>query len=203
MSILSAAMILFLMMDPIGNVPLFAALLKDVDSRRRSWVVLRENLIALVMLLFFLGLGPTLMGLLHIEQPALNIAGGVVLFIVSLQMIFPRKGGIYETQVDGEPFIVPLAIPLIAGPSTMAVVMLMSTREPQRRLDWVIALLAAWGVGLVILLLANRLRPLFGPRGLLAIERLMGMVLLVLAVQMSLRGIETFVQEHVAHPATR
>ena len=140
------------------------------------------------------------MGWLHIREPALNIAGGAVLLMIARQMIFPGKSGGMAGGLatggsagEGEPFIVPLAIPLIAGPATMAVVMLMATREPARRLEWVVAILIAWIVGLCIHLLAGRLRPLLGPRGLLAAERLMGMILLVMAVQMALSGFELFV----------
>lgn len=195
MSILSAAITLFLMMDPVGNVPAFAAFLKDVEPRRRSAVVIRENIIALFTLLFFLLFGPGIMGLLHIGKEALSVAGGIVLLIVSLEMIFPHRRAAYaDPTVQGEPFIVPLAIPLIAGPSTMAVLMLMATNEPERRGAWIIALLLAWGGGVVILLLANRLRPLLGSRGLIAIERLMGMILLVLAVQMTLSGLQMFLR---------
>ncbi len=199
-TVISAVVTLFLMMDPIGNVPVFATLLKDVEPRRRSVVVIRENLIALAALLGFLSLGPLVMGWLHIREPALNIAGGAVLLMIALQMIFPGKSGGMAGGLatggsagEGEPFIVPLAIPLIAGPATMAVVMLMATREPARRLEWAVAILIAWIVGLCIHLLAGRLRPLLGPRGLLAAERLMGMILLVMAVQMALSGFELFV----------
>jgi multiple antibiotic resistance protein len=194
-SILSAAITLFLMIDPIGNVPAFAAFLKDVDSKRRPAVVLRENLIALGVLLFFLLFGPTVMGWLHIQEAALGTAGGVVLFIVSLEMIFPgRRAGYHDPAVSGEPFIVPLAVPLIAGPSTMAVLMLMATRDPQNLRALTLAVLLAWTASLIILLLADRLRPLLGQRALVAIERLMGMVLLVLAVQMSMSGIAAFLK---------
>lgn len=200
MTVISASATLFLMMDPIGNVPVFATLLKDVEPRRRSAVVIRENLIALATLLGFLILGPLVMGWLHIGEPALNIAGGAVLLMIALQMIFPSRAGgmagglaVGGAVDEGEPFIVPLAIPLIAGPATMAVVMLMATREPERRLEWVLAILIAWVLGLCIHLLAGRLRPLLGPRGLLAAERLMGMILLVMAVQMGLSGCELFV----------
>ncbi|HOQ84271.1 MAG TPA: MarC family protein [Phycisphaerae bacterium] len=201
MSIYSAAITLFLMMDPIGNVPAFAALLKDVDARRRSVVVVRENVIALGVLLFFLLFGPSVMGLLHIEEAALSVAGGVVLFIVALEMIFPGRRAVHSDPASsGEPFIVPMAIPLIAGPSTMAVLMLMASREPARRPEWTAALLIAWSAGLIVLLLADRLRPLMGARGLAVIERLMGMVLLVMAVQMSMSGLRGF--WHSVAPAT-
>lgn len=194
MSFLSAAITLFLMMDPIGNVPAFAALLQDVDARRRSNVVAREHLVALGVLLFFLLFGPRVMGLLHIEESALSLAGGLVLFIVSMEMIFPGRRSGYDPASRGEPFIVPLAVPLIAGPSTMAVLMLMASHDPNRRGIWMMALLVAWTASLIVLLLANRLRPLLGPNGLAALERLMGMVLLVMAVQMSMSGMRGFFQ---------
>lgn len=193
-TIFSAAVTLFLMMDPIGNVPAFAALLKDVDARRRSKAVLREHLFALGVLLFFLVCGPQATRLLHIDNETLAITGGIVLFIVALEMIFPgRRNGYHDAAGDAEPFIVPMAIPLIAGPSTMAALMFMSSSQPERRLEWFVALMLAWTASLTVLLSANRLRPLFSPRALTALERLMGMVLLVLATQMSLTGVKGFV----------
>ncbi|MBN1489466.1 MAG: MarC family protein [Phycisphaerae bacterium] len=192
MSILSAAMTLFLVMDPVGNVPMFAGLLKNVERRRWSWVIFRENVIALVTMLSFLFLGPTLMGLLHIEEPALNVAGGIVLLIIALRMIFPRRDLGAPEGDEGEPLIVPLAIPLIAGPSIMAVIMLMATRAPEQRMLCLGALLLAWAAGLLILLSAGRLQRLLGRRGLIATERLMGMILVVVAVQMAMSGIERF-----------
>lgn len=196
MWIVSAALTLLLVMDPVGNVPLFAALLKNVDRARWSWVILRENLIALVALLFFLLAGPMLMRYLGIEEPALNIAGGLVLVIIALRMIFPERGGLTSDEAGGgEPLVVPMAIPLIAGPSAMATVMLMATRAPQRRLECVGALVSAWVVGCAILLAAGRLQRLLGRRGLVAVERLMGMILIVVAVQMSMTGVERFVAD--------
>lgn len=193
MTILSATLTLFLVMDPIGGVPVFAALLKGVDNRRWSRVVLRENLIALVTMVFFLFFGPKIMGMLHIKEPALNVAGGLVLIIVALEMIFPGRGrSLTSSESESEPFIVPLAIPLIAGPSTLAVLMLMATQYPRQRMEWLLALLAAWAAGLTILLLAGRLHHLLGQRGLAAAERLMGMILIVVAVQMTMTGVGAF-----------
>lgn len=192
--IFSAAVTLFLMMDPIGNVPVFAALLKDIDARRRSAAVIREHVFALIVLLFFLLCGPQATRLLHIDNETLAITGGIVLFIVALEMIFPGRRNVYYDATDtAEPYIVPMAIPLIAGPSTMAALMLMSSSQPERRFEWFVALMLAWTASLAVLLSANRLRPLFSPRALTALERLMGMVLLVLATQMSLGGVRGFV----------
>jgi len=181
-------------MDSVGNVPVFSVLLKNVAPARRPRVIFRENLIALATLLFFLFFGSRLMALLHIESAALATAGGVVLFVIAFEMIFPdRRAARQDAPVDThEPLIVPMAIPLIAGPSTMAVLMLMVSQQPGRHLEWTLALLIAWLCGTVVLLLADRLRAWLGPRGLLAIERLMGMILLVLAVQMSIDGLREF-----------
>ena len=195
--LLSAVLTLFLVMDPLGNVPLFASHLKDVRERRKTWVVARESFIALAVLLICLFFGPLLMDLMHIGQESLHIAGGVLLLLIALGMIFP--GGNPLTADDelphSEPFIVPLAIPLIAGPSTMATVMLFSS-QPKRFPLWVVflALVAAWLLSSAILLLSTTFSRVLGQRGLVACERLMGMVLSVVSVQMLLDGIELFVK---------
>lgn len=193
MSTLSAALTLFLVMDSIGNVPVFSAMLNRVPAGRRSWVIIRENLIALLTLIFFLFFGQAVMGWLRISSPALTLSGGIVLFIVALDMIFPRRGGLVAGyDENSEPLIVPLAIPLLAGPSTVAIIMLLATQEPERWADWLLALMAAWFVGLIILLLAGKLQDLLGHRALQAIERLMGMILVVVAVQMAMDGVQQF-----------
>jgi multiple antibiotic resistance protein len=194
-SLFSAALTLFLVMDPLGNVPLFVSFLQSVPAKRRPWVIFRENLLALFILVFFLFGGPGLMRVLHIEPHTLSIAGGLVLLLIALEMIFHHFGGVVGgTYSDTEPLIVPLAVPLIAGPSSMTVLMLLSTQHPGQMGNWAAALIAAWAAGLLILMMAGRLQGLLGPRGLAATERLMGMVLVVVAVQMGLSGITEFVQ---------
>ncbi len=191
----SAVLTLLLVMDPIGNVPIFLSFLKDVDAKRRSWIVARESLFALLILLFFLFFGPALMELLHIGMAALYISGGVLLFIISLGMIFPHimhRNPAEEPQFEGEPFIVPLATPMLAGPSTMATIMIFTSRKPTVLWGWVLALGLAWIFSTIILLLSQRLSRVLGPRGLLACERLMGMILTVIAVQMFLDGMSQF-----------
>jgi multiple antibiotic resistance protein len=179
---------LFLVMDPLGNIPLFLVLLDNVREERRRWVLLRESLIALAALILFLYAGPYLLSLLQISRPALGISGGVVLFLIALRMIFPVPGGVFGPTPDGEPFIVPIAIPLIAGPSALATVMLFSTVSSSRW-EWTIAILLAWILSTTILLAATFLRRILRPRGLIAIERLMGMILMTVAVQMLLTEI--------------
>jgi multiple antibiotic resistance protein len=193
----SAILTLLLVMDPIGNIPVFLGVLKDVEEKRRSWIVARESVFALLILLFFLFFGPTLMEMLHIGPPALYISGGVLLFIISLSMIFPSMmhGGYNEENGHAsEPFIVPLATPLVAGPSTMATIMIFSSKQDSNVWQWALALGVAWILATVILLLSSRLSRILGPRGLVACERLMGMILTVIAVQMSLDGIFLFIK---------
>ena len=188
MSLLSAFVLLFLVMDAAGNVPLFLSALAPVAPARRRLVIVRELLIALAILVAFLFLGPQLLALLGVTEAGLAIAGGVILFLIALKMIFPQPGGFAE-DVSGEPFIVPLAIPFVAGPSAMATVMLIMSGDPERWPVWLGALVLAWAASAAVLLLANRLSRRLGHRGLIAIERLMGMLLTALAVEMLLRGI--------------
>ena len=188
MDIFAAATLLFLVMDPLGNIPLFLSVLKQVPEERRRLVLRRELLIAYVVLLIFLVLGPYVLSFLQVSQEAIRIGGGIVLFLIAIKMVFPQEGGLLGKTPDGEPFIVPLAIPLIAGPSSLAMIMLMRKSAEDQWLDMWLAVTAAWVVSALILLASRRLYVLLGERGLMAIERLMGMVLIIMAVQMLLEG---------------
>ncbi len=184
----SAALLLFFVMDPFGNAPLAISLLKDVEKSRRRKVLMRELLIALGVLMFFLFFGEAMLRFMGLQQEAVSIAGGIVLGVIGLRMIFPNKEGVMGAQVGGEPFIVPLAVPLIAGPSAMAMVILMAKSNPGQMGMWLVALLFAWGATAVVMMASPLLLRLLGERGLTAIERLMGMVLIMLAVQMVVNG---------------
>ena len=192
MSILSAAVILTLVLDPIGNAPVFRAVLGNVPPERRIRIIVREMLIALFILALFLFFGRTLLTAMQLTPPALAIAGGVVLFLVAIRMIFPSAGGLNIMGDDGEPFIVPLAMPMIAGPATITLVVLFTTREPDRLMDWLAALLIAWAVSAVVLVFADYLLGRIGESGQRALTRLMGMILTAIAVQMLLNGIGEF-----------
>lgn len=196
MELTSAVLLLLLVMDPIGNVPVFMSYLKDVKEERRARIVARESVIALLILLAFLYFGPGLMKLLNIGPASLYISGGVLLFLISVGMIFPgagHLGGVADEPSEDEPFIVPLAVPFIAGPSTMATIMIFSSQQKEKPFSlWLEALVIAWILATTILLLAPSLSRLLGPRGLRACERLMGMVLTVVAVQMFLDGMSHF-----------
>jgi multiple antibiotic resistance protein len=189
MTIASATFLLFLVMDPLGNIPFFLSALARVEPRRRAFVVVRELLIAYVVLVVFLFAGSHLLRLMHISEPALTIAGGVILFLIALRMVFPSPHAGMQEDVDGEPFIVPLAIPYVAGPSALATVVLLMSKDPARWPAWLTAVTLAWLISAAIIMLGSRLSQILGHKGLVAMERLMGMVLVAVAVQMFLNGV--------------
>ncbi|MEZ5332056.1 MAG: MarC family protein [Thermoanaerobaculia bacterium] len=193
MTLSSAALLLFLVLDPFGNIPFFLTVLARVDPARRRRVVVRELAIALAVLVGFLFGGPFVLRALGISEPALTLAGGIILFLIALRMIFPgRRGGAFDDELEGEPFLVPLAIPYVAGPSALASVLFIMNRDPGRWPEWLTALLLAWAATAVILVLGTALAKHLGRRGLIAMERLMGMVLTTLAVQMFLDGLDRY-----------
>jgi len=194
MSALSAALLLFLVMDPIGNVPLFLSLLRDLPEDRRRKVLARELLIALLVLFGFLWCGDLILGALQLKQESVSIAGGIILFLIGIRMIFPTPEGLFGESPGGEPFIVPMAIPCIAGPSTLAMLLLLGHQDPSRRLDWSIALALAWFGTAVILFAATSLYRVLGVRVLTALERLMGMLLVAVSVQMFLDGLASYLK---------
>ena len=194
MTIASAALLLFLILDPLGNVPVVLSLLRPLAPKRQRMVLIRELIIALIVLMLFLWFGKYALELMHLRQESVSIAGGIVLFLIGIRMIFPPPEGLMGELPGGEPFIVPVAIPMIAGPSGMAAVMLMGSNDPARLDDWSLALLIAWGATAAILLSATMLYKLLGGRALIAIERLMGMLLVAISVQMFLDGISAYLQ---------
>ena len=192
MTIAAAALLLFLILDPLGNIPVFLSLLKGLPPARQRRVLARELLIALGVLMLFLWAGKYALEVMHLRQESVSIAGGIVLFLIGLRMIFPPPEGLMGELPDGEPFIVPMAIPLVAGPSGMAAVMLMGSKEPERLVDWSLALFLAWAATAAILFSATSLYRLLGSRALTAIERLMGMLLVAISVQMLLDGVASY-----------
>ena len=192
-SFVSATILLLLVTDPLGNVPLFVAALRAVPPHRKAFVILRECLIAFTILLLFLMFGHRFMDALGLSDVSLQIGGGVILFLIALRMVFPVPDGIFGTGPAGEPFIVPLAIPAIAGPSALATVLLLVSREPDRLLEWVGALAVALATSAVVLVFADRLQRRLGERVMIAFERLMGLVLIAIAVEMMLKGLRAFI----------
>ncbi|MDE2605970.1 MAG: MarC family protein [Burkholderiales bacterium] len=191
---LSAFILLLLVLDPFGALPLFISVMQHVAPGRRRLVALRETAIAFVLLLAFLLAGPRFLQVMSLSQRSLEVAGGVILLIIALRMVFGRADAIGVSNSDngGEPLIVPLAVPLLAGPSAMATVLVHASRYPERLLTWSAALLAAMTVSLAMLLAAERLRRWLGDPLIAAIERLMGLVLTAVAIEMILGGLKRY-----------
>jgi MarC family membrane protein len=192
---LSATILLILTTDPLGNIPLFIAALEKVRPERRLYVITREVLIAFVVLMTFMLFGKRFLELLQLSDQALSVAGGVILLLIAIEMVFPhRRGNSDGHTFTREPFIVPLAIPLISGPSAMATVLLLSSRNPGRSLEWACAILISMLVMYGVFLMAIRLQQLLGEDAITAMERLMGLVLTAIAVEMLLGGVTSYVR---------
>jgi len=188
---LSATILLLLITDPIGNIPVFANALKHVPPERRPKVILREILIAFGLLLTFMFVGEGFLRVMNLSELSLQIGGGVILFLIALRMVFPSN----VVEVDDiltEPLIVPLAIPALAGPSALATVLLLVSQQPDKRMEWIGALCVTMIISAVVLVSAERIQRLIGTRLVVAIERLMGLVLVSVAIEMMLRGAKTF-----------
>jgi MarC family membrane protein len=196
--IFSASVLLLLVIDPFGNVPLVVSTLAAVPVARRRVIILRECVFAYVILLAFMFGGRAFLELLHLSDESLTIAGGVILFLIALRMVFPRPEGIFGSPQGGEPLLVPLAVPMIAGPSAIATVMLLATRDPAHVASAAVALTLAMAISTLVLVAAYRLQEVLGERAMIALERLMGLVLTALAVEMLLTGLRTFIAQ-LAH----
>jgi small neutral amino acid transporter SnatA (MarC family) len=194
----SATILLILITDPIGNIPIFANALKSVSPQRRPWVILREISIAFGLLLLFMFVGEGFLRVMNLSELALQIGGGVILFLIALRMVFPPPAGA-EIEMQAEPLIVPLAVPSIAGPSALATVLLLVSQQPERRMEWIAALCLTMLVSATVLVLSERILSFTGTRLVAAIERLMGLVLVSVAIEMILRGARTFAVQISAH----
>lgn len=194
-SLISIAFSLFLLMDPIGNIPFYVSLLKDIDHKKQMKIILRELIIALFVIIFFNFLGNYILKILRISEQTTMISGGIILFMIAIRMIFPKeKENGREIEKSEEPFIVPLAIPLVAGPSVLAAVMIYSNQETH----WTMigSIIIAWIATLLILITAPFLKKILGSRGIIACERLMGLLLTLVAVQMFLEGFTSSFIQH-------
>lgn len=189
---LSAFVLLLLVLDPFGSLPIFISVLRGVAPERRRIVALREVAIAFGVLAVFMVGGQAFLSLMRLSERSLEVAGGVILLIIAIRMIFASGGEIYAGDSAKEPFIFPLAVPLLAGPSAMATVLLLASRQPENLLSWFGALTAAMAVSAAVLLAADRLRKLLGASMVSAIEKLMGLVLTAVAVEMILAGLKRY-----------
>lgn len=190
---ISAVTLLFIIMDPFGNMVLFNSLLGDYSSKRKVRILIRESLIAYAILLLFLFFGGSILEHLQISPPALSIGGGIVLFLVALGMVFPNRNSTHGgADEEEEPFIVPIAVPFLAGPSLIAALLLLVSQNPERMLDWFIAVTVATALTMVILSLSPMLLKLLKRKGTRAVERLMGLLLIIIAIQMLLNGVSSY-----------
>ncbi|WP_417357625.1 YhgN family NAAT transporter [Gallaecimonas pentaromativorans] len=198
MDFFAAAVTLFLIMDPLGNMPVFISILKHLPPKRRRIILIRELCLALIIMLVFLFGGDTVLHFMGLKQESVSIAGGIILFLIAIKMIFPSPGGLTGLAVGEEPFLVPMAIPLMAGPSILASLILMSNQVPNQLGLLTLALVGAWAVNAAILLCSEVLMKVLGERGLTAMERLMGMILVMISVQMLLDGIAHYLDKPIA-----
>ncbi|MFZ3127613.1 MAG: MarC family protein [Rhodoferax sp.] len=187
----SATILLVLITDPIGNIPVFASALKHVAPERRARVILREILIAFALLLAFMFVGDSFLRVMNLSDLSLQIGGGVILFLIALRMVFPPPSAA-EGEILEEPLIVPLAVPAVAGPSALATVLLLVSQQPDRRMEWIGALCVTMLISAIVLVSAERIQRVIGTRLVVAVERLMGLVLVSVAIEMMLRGAKTF-----------
>ena len=190
MTVLAAIFLLIIIMDPIGNVPVFLSILKNIPLERRKKIIIRELIIAFAILLFFMFVGRFLLQLLQIEQSSLGIAGGIILFIIAIRMIFPGTKPMFTHNEESEPLVVPLAIPMLAGPAAIAAVILFMAQEPSRWIEWIFVVFVASLISGIILLSSEALGSKLGNRALTAIERLMGIFLIMVSVDFILDGIK-------------
>lgn len=191
MEIFGIAALIFLVTDPFGNIAIFIAALKNVPAKRRLWVAARELVLALALLLLFLTFGDKVLSALGLSREATAIAGGIILFVIAMRLIFPGPQGVLGDVPDGEPMLVPLATPAVAGPSALAVLMTLRNTHDGPLWELYAAVLLAWAATAFILLQASLLQRFLGPRGLTAVERLMGMLLIMLSVDMLLDNLQS------------
>lgn len=190
---LSAVVLLLLVCDPFGNIPIFISALRDVPKERRRFIILRECVIAFLVLTLFVFVGEPFLKLVGLSSVSLQLGGGVVLMLVAIRMVFPSKEGVYGAPPGGEPFIVPLAVPALAGPSALATVLLLVSRDPARTAQWVAAIGVTLALSALVLAFAEQLQRWLGERVTVAFERLMGLILAAVAVELMLRGIRGYI----------
>lgn len=190
-SITSTAILIFFILDPFGNVPLLLSILKKVDKKRRSKIIIREMLIGFFILVVFLFFGDKFLSIFHLETEAITISGGIIFFVIALKMIFPDADGenMFATKDDNDPLVVPIAMPMIAGPAALATLLVLAKTNSEHITELFLSLSIAWGLTAAVLLFSPYLYKILKTKGLSALEKLMGMLLLIMSVQMFIDGI--------------
>ena len=193
----SALILLLLVLDPLGSLPIFITVLRGIPRERRTRVALREAIIAFAVLAAFMVGGQAFLKVMHLSERSLEVAGGVILLVIAMRMVFGGAAQMYTSEHDSarEPMIFPLAIPLLAGPSAMATVLLLASRHPEKLWHWAAALTVAMAICTAVLLAADRIRRLLGDSVVSAMEKLMGLVLTAIAIEMLLAGVKRYFSE--------
>lgn len=194
MNVFTLSLMLFLIMDPIGNISSYLNLVKEIPVSRQRWIILREMLIALAAMILFNEIGEFIFNALQISDVSVRLASGLILFLVALKILFPSIDSPRANLPKGEPFVIPLAIPLIAGPALLATIMLYARILPDQS-TMLAAIFIAWLAAAFVLYFASSLKKILGANGLMACERLMGMVLILLAIQRFAEGVQLFIQQ--------
>lgn len=192
MTLFTLSLILYLIMDPLGNVSSYLKLVQSLPPKRQYWIIVREMLIALAIMVLCNEIGEFLFDMLHITETAIRLASGLILFLAALKILFPTIDSPRANLPEGEPFIIPLAIPFIAGPALLATIMLYAHLEPSQPL-MLSAIFLSWGAAVATLFLSAPLKRILGENGLIACERLMGMILILLAIERFSTGVQLFI----------
>jgi len=191
-SIISTAILIFFILDPFGNIPLLLSILKNIDREKHSRIIGREMLIGLFILLIFLFFGEEFLSVFHLETHSITIAGAIIFFVISLKMIFPDPNSdLFSTKKGDDPLVVPIAIPMIAGPAALATILVLSKTNSDHLGSLFVSLILAWLCASLVLLFSPKLYKILKTKGLIALERLMGMLLLIMSVQMFVDGIRS------------
>ena len=198
LTISSMALMLFLIANPIGNIPVFVSLIKEYDFRHQRWILFREAIFSLLLAFFFLFVGEPFLKTVLVELYSVYLSGGILVFLISLTMLFPihtdEKG---PKALTREPFVVPIATPLISGGGVFSTILILSKQAPLANVS--LAILIAWAPVFLIVIGSVYLQKILGKRGLIAIEQLMGMVLLMLSITLITKGLHAFgTQAHIS-----
>jgi multiple antibiotic resistance protein len=189
---IESALLLFLVIDPFGNLPFVLAVIGDAPTSRYRRIIIRETVLAFVILTIFALAGEQVLGYLMIEQASLMVAGGVILFLISLKMIFRSAKEIFDSDYRDDPFLFPIAVPSLAGPSAITAVMILRSQQLTSVEQLLAALFLVILATCIVLLLGRRISDWLGVRGIRAVEKLMGLLLNLVAVNMMLVGFKNF-----------
>ncbi|WP_367670612.1 YhgN family NAAT transporter [Sodalis-like secondary symbiont of Drepanosiphum platanoidis] len=190
--IISDIIFLLLIIDPLGNLPIFINILKNINYKRRFFIIIREMIFSLFIMFIFLFFGEKILFFLNLKNYVVSISGGIILFLIALKMIFLENKDKSIIKKNNEPFLVPIAIPLISGPSILSSLIIFSHNYSNNIKYVIFILFISWLIALIILLISNYLIKFLGKQGMIAIERIMGLILIMISIQMILNGIKSY-----------